>query len=273
MDETALELTPAERKALRARAHHLKPVVMIGESGLTDAVLAETRRALASHELIKVRVLGDDRDLRAGLMPKLCEAAGAAPVQAIGKLLVIWRPADASARPGEAASAPAKKKRPRGPRLTKKAAGAGQKVAKRIRKTVKGASIMTTGAKKSAAAKKPAAARKPAAGRKSAAAKAGAVPRPSSTAPTAKKPTAKKPAAKKPAAKKPVAKKPVAKAPAAKKPSARSARTAGKRTDLASALKITPHHGQPSPATQGPVHLQGKPGARTSGRRDRAKRG
>lgn len=88
----APSLSPAERKALRAAAHHLDPVVMVGDAGVSDAVIAEADRALKAHELIKVRVLGDDRDARAQAMNSLCERLGAAPVQSIGKLLVIYRP-------------------------------------------------------------------------------------------------------------------------------------------------------------------------------------
>ena len=87
-----LNLTPSERKALRARAHHLVPVVMIGAGGLTENVLREIEANLKSHELIKVRVLGDDREAREALLNQVCEATGAAPVQSIGKLLVVYRP-------------------------------------------------------------------------------------------------------------------------------------------------------------------------------------
>jgi RNA-binding protein len=86
------ELSPAERKALRARAHPLHPVVIIGSGGLTPDVLREIETNLKSHELIKVRALGDDRDGREALMSQICEAASAAPVQTIGKVLVIYRP-------------------------------------------------------------------------------------------------------------------------------------------------------------------------------------
>jgi putative YhbY family RNA-binding protein len=89
---TALTLTPAERKAHRADAHHLEPVVMIGNDGLTPAVLKEIDGALNSHGLIKVRVFSDDRAARAALLTDLAERLGAAPVQHIGKLLVLWRP-------------------------------------------------------------------------------------------------------------------------------------------------------------------------------------
>lgn len=89
-----LELTPEQRKFLKARGHALKPVVMIGNAGLTEAVVLETDQALKAHELIKVRVLGDDRDAREAWFMELCEALGAAPVQHIGKLLLLYRPAD-----------------------------------------------------------------------------------------------------------------------------------------------------------------------------------
>lgn len=86
------ELTPAERRALRARAHHLQPVVLIGEAGFTPAVLKEIDLALKSHELIKIRVLGDDRERRESLLAEICAALDASPVQHIGKVLVIFRP-------------------------------------------------------------------------------------------------------------------------------------------------------------------------------------
>jgi putative YhbY family RNA-binding protein len=94
-----LELTSAERRALRARAHALHPVVMIGEAGLTPAVLKEVDIALKSHELIKIRVLGDDRALRAALIGEICSALDAAPVQQIGKILVVFRPRPEAAEP------------------------------------------------------------------------------------------------------------------------------------------------------------------------------
>lgn len=86
-----IKLTPAERSKLRADAHALDPVVMIGADGLTPAVLKEIDANLKAHELIKVRVLGDDREQRAAFMDRICGALDAAPVQHIGKLLVVWR--------------------------------------------------------------------------------------------------------------------------------------------------------------------------------------
>lgn len=88
----AIQLTTAERKVHRADAHHLDPVVMIGGDGLTPAVLKEADAALKAHGLIKVRVLGDDRDAREQMYAQLCDQLSAAPIQHIGKLLVLWRP-------------------------------------------------------------------------------------------------------------------------------------------------------------------------------------
>jgi RNA-binding protein len=94
----ALQLTIAERKAHRAEAHHLDPVVMIGNDGLTPAVLKETDAALKAHGLIKVRVLGDDRAQRDAMYQQLADQLEAAPIQHIGKLLVLWRPKPARER-------------------------------------------------------------------------------------------------------------------------------------------------------------------------------
>lgn len=123
-------LEPAQRRALRAKAHHLDPVVTIGHHGLTPAVLREIDAALRAHELVKVRVIGDDREAREALLGRLCVDLGCAAVQAIGKLLVLWRqskeedvsPLPATAKPLPSAQAttvrrsraPAAKRAPRG---------------------------------------------------------------------------------------------------------------------------------------------------------------
>ena len=96
---TALTLTPAERKEHRSNAHHLEPVVMIGNDGLTPAVLKEADNALKSHGLIKVRVFSDDRTAREALLADLATRLDAAPVQHIGKLLVLWRPLPPKEKP------------------------------------------------------------------------------------------------------------------------------------------------------------------------------
>lgn len=87
-----LTLNAAERRALKARAHHLHPVVMVGDAGLTPSVLHEIDVNLKSHELIKIRVFGDDRAARAALVEDINVKLGAALVQHIGKILVIYRP-------------------------------------------------------------------------------------------------------------------------------------------------------------------------------------
>lgn len=88
----ALLLSSTQRRALRADAHHLDPVVMIGQDGVTEALLKETDAALSAHGLIKVRMFSDDRTTRQAAMESLADRLGAAPVQHIGKLLVLWRP-------------------------------------------------------------------------------------------------------------------------------------------------------------------------------------
>ena len=85
-------LTPAQRKDQRSEAHHLNAVVMIGSDGLTEAVKKETDAALNAHGLIKVRVQSDDRAGREAIFQILANELNAAPIQHIGKLLVLWRP-------------------------------------------------------------------------------------------------------------------------------------------------------------------------------------
>jgi RNA-binding protein len=87
-----IQLTVQQRKAHRADAHHLDPVVMIGNDGLTSNVRREIDSALNAHGLVKIRVLGDDRPQREAMYQALADELGAAPIQHIGKLLVLWRP-------------------------------------------------------------------------------------------------------------------------------------------------------------------------------------
>lgn len=94
----AIQLTPAQRKEFRAEAHHLDPVVMIGGDGLTAAVKKEVDAALKAHGLIKVRVFSDDRTERDTFFLTLADELNAAPIQHIGKLLVLWRPKPAKER-------------------------------------------------------------------------------------------------------------------------------------------------------------------------------
>ncbi len=88
----ALQLTPAQRKEKRGEAHHLDPVVLIGAEGLTAAVLKEADAALKAHGLIKVRMFSDVRSDREAALAALADQLSAAPIQHIGKLLVLWRP-------------------------------------------------------------------------------------------------------------------------------------------------------------------------------------
>lgn len=89
---TAIQLTPSQRKEKRSDAHHLDPIVMIGGDGLSPAVVKEIDAALNSHGLIKVRVFSDDRETRVTFFETLANQLNAAPIQHIGKLLVLWRP-------------------------------------------------------------------------------------------------------------------------------------------------------------------------------------
>jgi RNA-binding protein len=84
-------MTPAERKALKAKAHKLDPVVHVGAKGLTDEVIAEIDRALHAHELIKVRAASLDRDAREEAFGRIAEKTGAQAVQHIGKVFVLFR--------------------------------------------------------------------------------------------------------------------------------------------------------------------------------------
>ena len=91
-------LTARERAHLKARAHALEPVVHVGHSGVTTELVAEVERALTAHELIKVRIAGDDRQARVTLGEELAARTGATVVHRVGKVLILWR-----ARPQDAA--------------------------------------------------------------------------------------------------------------------------------------------------------------------------
>ena len=110
-----MELTPARRRALRGQAHHLQPVVIIGDAGLTPAVINEIDVHLKRHELIKVKVAEGERADRPRVAEQIAQALGAAVVQQIGKTLVMYRP-----RPEGEAIAPKKRPRRKPPRRTKR---------------------------------------------------------------------------------------------------------------------------------------------------------
>lgn len=81
----------AFRKSLKAQAHHLKPVVLLGAKGLTEAVIAETNVALLAHELIKVKINGAEKEDRILMANELCEHLSADLVQLIGNTAIIYR--------------------------------------------------------------------------------------------------------------------------------------------------------------------------------------
>ncbi|MCM2287913.1 MAG: YhbY family RNA-binding protein [Sulfuritalea sp.] len=120
MTENSTPLSPVQRRALRAAAHHLNPVVSISQKGLTPSVLTEIDRCLKAHELIKLRLYGIERENREALFTEICTALNCAEVQHIGNLLVLWRenPKDAAAQE----SAPARRRKD--PPATKKQAAA-----------------------------------------------------------------------------------------------------------------------------------------------------
>ena len=160
-------LTPAFRRELRARAHHLHPVVAVGQHGLTPAVLHEIDVALSAHELIKLRVFSDDRAERESLLARICDALSCAPVQHLGKLLILWRKRDEPqaveatrasrtakaprAQPKPAARPAAKGRRPRATTTTEPAGGG-----RRPRGSATGEPAAGTRRRRSAAADAPA---------------------------------------------------------------------------------------------------------------------
>lgn len=89
-----MALDAARRRMLRGIGHHLDPVVTVGEDGASGGVIAETERALTDHELVKIRLPAGDRARRAALSKALCDATGAEAVQHIGRMALLYRPAE-----------------------------------------------------------------------------------------------------------------------------------------------------------------------------------
>ncbi|GAA3974897.1 ribosome assembly RNA-binding protein YhbY [Allohahella marinimesophila] len=85
------KLKTIDKKSLRAIAHELKPVIIVGEKGLTDTVIGEVERALADHELIKVKLASNDRDERKEIVEAIIAATKATQIQLIGKVLVLLK--------------------------------------------------------------------------------------------------------------------------------------------------------------------------------------
>lgn len=89
-----MALNVKQRQHLKALAHHRKPVVQVGNAGITAAVIKEIELALGRHELIKIRLPSVEREARSEMLKKICAAAGADAVQEIGRMAVIYRPAE-----------------------------------------------------------------------------------------------------------------------------------------------------------------------------------
>lgn len=123
-----IELTPEQRRALRAAAHHLHPVVTVAGKGLAETVVKEIDRSLKAHELIKVKLQGIEREDRDALLAEICERLDCAPVQHIGNTLILWREQPEEAKKSAVAGR-------RGKPMTKKQAAAAQEKAPRRRTT------------------------------------------------------------------------------------------------------------------------------------------
>ena len=121
-----LDITSQERSALRAAAHPLRPVVLIGDRGLSDSVLKEIDLNLNAHQLIKVRVADDDREARTAMLETICETLSCALGHPLGKTLIIYRPETAAARAKfEAENATRAVRKPSEPHTPKKLAAQG----------------------------------------------------------------------------------------------------------------------------------------------------
>lgn len=125
-----IELTPEQRRALRAAAHHLHPVVTVAGKGLAPTVLKEIDRSLAAHELIKVKLAGIERDDRDALLAEIAEQLNCAPVQHIGNTLVLWRPQPEGEEPQ-----PKRAPRKAAPKTKKQAAAELERPRRRLTRT------------------------------------------------------------------------------------------------------------------------------------------
>jgi RNA-binding protein len=89
-----IKLSNNQKKYLRSLAHDLKPMVMVGQHGLSEAVLAELQSAMSIHELLKIKVRAENREEKQQIIEKIVAFSEAAIVQVIGGVLVIYRPFD-----------------------------------------------------------------------------------------------------------------------------------------------------------------------------------
>lgn len=91
----AVTLSNKQKQHLKSLAHSLKPVVLLGANGLTEGVMAEIELALEHHELIKIKVPGEDRELREQIYATILAHTAATKVQVVGKILTLYRPSEA----------------------------------------------------------------------------------------------------------------------------------------------------------------------------------
>ncbi|HCU05063.1 MAG: hypothetical protein A2X77_00985 [Gammaproteobacteria bacterium GWE2_42_36] len=94
-----MTLTPIQKQSLKQKAHALKPIILLGQHGLTPAVQLEIERALLTHELVKIKIPGEDREERQAIAEAICQEREAARVQLIGKTLVIYRKKEEKEKP------------------------------------------------------------------------------------------------------------------------------------------------------------------------------
>ncbi len=127
---STLELSSKERSQLRAAAHPLKPVVQIGDNGLSESVLKEIDNSLTAHGLIKVKVAGDERQNRLDILQSICDNLSCASVAHVGKILTLFRPSTHHPELLQAAKAPlqASERRPGEDYTPKKLAAAGKTI-------------------------------------------------------------------------------------------------------------------------------------------------
>ncbi|MFA5490542.1 MAG: YhbY family RNA-binding protein [Candidimonas sp.] len=136
-----LDITSQERSALRAAAHSLRPVVLIGDKGLSDAVLKEIDLNLKAHQLIKVRVAGDDRQARVQMLESICDALSCAPIHHLGKMLILYRPDAGAVAKSEKAETTRAVRKPSEPHTPKKQAAQGVTLTRRTEKQKRQASL------------------------------------------------------------------------------------------------------------------------------------
>ncbi|MCW5590239.1 MAG: ribosome assembly RNA-binding protein YhbY [Legionellales bacterium] len=96
-----MQITPTQKTQLKKLAHHLQPVVIIGNNGLSDAVINEIDIALTAHELIKIKVNAGDRSERMEIIESLARRSNAIIIQLIGHVLTVFRQSEDKRKAGK----------------------------------------------------------------------------------------------------------------------------------------------------------------------------